>query len=258
MTLFLRHKVEEAIEFLRHNEPPEGYTVKFSGGKDSIVVYDLVKRSGVGYGVFYNCTTLDAPELTRFIRKQYPEVKWLFPRKHFYQYLMTKGLPTKEKRWCCEKLKHGIHPQDASSHIVVGIRAEESKSRAKRGMISEFGKQMTYSPIFNFDEEDVWDYIEESDLPYPELYDEGFTRLGCVVCPYICRSGGILQKHKLRWPAHYRKFEAVAAEYYEKKKGFFRSRGILTAGHLLELWYASKPIPVTEERNRQLRMFALR
>lgn len=37
-------KVQEAIELLKEHEPPDGYHVSFSGGKDSCVIYDLVKK----------------------------------------------------------------------------------------------------------------------------------------------------------------------------------------------------------------------
>ena len=43
----LDEKTEEALEILRKNEPPDGYYVAYSGGKDSTVILDLVRRSGV-------------------------------------------------------------------------------------------------------------------------------------------------------------------------------------------------------------------
>ena len=41
------NKEEIAIQRLRSFEPSDGYYVAFGGGKDSIVVLDIVKRSGV-------------------------------------------------------------------------------------------------------------------------------------------------------------------------------------------------------------------
>jgi phosphoadenosine phosphosulfate reductase len=45
--MFLDEKIERAVKILKENEPPEGYFVAFSGGKDSIVVYDIVKKANV-------------------------------------------------------------------------------------------------------------------------------------------------------------------------------------------------------------------
>jgi len=252
MSFFLSDKIQEAIEFLRQHEPPEGYDVKFSGGKDSIVMYDMVKKSGVKHTVYYNMTTIDPPEVMKFIKKHYPEVIWLRPKRSFFDHVLTKGLPTKVKRWCCEKLKHKVHAKEASRHKIVGIRAEESKKRAQRGRISTFGKETMYSPILYFTEGDVWDYIESEKLQYPSLYDEGFSRLGCVICPFICRSGGILEMHMRKWPHMYRRFERVVAEYYEKKRDFFISRGIDSPAQLLDLWYTSRPIPVDSKKQKQM------
>ena len=51
----------EAVEFLREHEPPEGYQLCFSGGKDSIVMRNLADIAGVKYKALFNCTTIDPP-----------------------------------------------------------------------------------------------------------------------------------------------------------------------------------------------------
>lgn len=53
-------KVDIAIRRLKSFEPEDGYYVAFGGGKDSIVVLDLVKRSGVKYDAHYTITSVDA------------------------------------------------------------------------------------------------------------------------------------------------------------------------------------------------------
>ena len=54
----------EAVEFLREHEPPEGYQLCFSGGKDSIVMRNLADIASVKYQALFNCTTIDPPSYT--------------------------------------------------------------------------------------------------------------------------------------------------------------------------------------------------
>ena len=62
------HKVELAIERLKAFEPPDGYYVAFSGGKDSQCIYHLCQIAGVKFDAHYAITSVDPPELVRFIR----------------------------------------------------------------------------------------------------------------------------------------------------------------------------------------------
>lgn len=60
-------KEEASIELIRRGEKlalsmnPEGYFVGFSGGKDSQVLLELVRRAGVKYKAYYSVTTNDPP-----------------------------------------------------------------------------------------------------------------------------------------------------------------------------------------------------
>lgn len=92
-------KGQEAIELLKEHEPPEGYHVSFSGGKDSCVIYDLVKKAGVKYDVHYSLTTVDPPELVYFIQKEYPEV-WEarnIPKLSMWQVIEKKAFSRTDK-----------------------------------------------------------------------------------------------------------------------------------------------------------------
>lgn len=116
-------KVQKAIDRLKTFEPPEGYYVAFSGGKDSQCVYHLCQMAGVKFDAHYAVTTVDPPELMRFIKKQYPDVEWerhywddgkpehYFPDGSPRQVTMWNLIadhtipPTRQARYCCSKLK---------------------------------------------------------------------------------------------------------------------------------------------------------
>lgn len=113
----------------------------YSGGKDSDVMLELFKRSGVPFEVHHSLTTADAPQTVYHIREVFKNLTdqgikcnidyhiqpdgsritmWnLIPRK-----LMP---PTRLVRYCCSVLKETGCP---NRMIATGVRWVESKSRS--------------------------------------------------------------------------------------------------------------------------------
>lgn len=56
------------------------------------------------------------------------------------------------------------------------------------------------NPIIDWDDEDVWEFIREYNIPYCSLYDEGYKRLGCIGCPMGNRKGQL--QDFARWPKY--------------------------------------------------------
>ena len=95
-------KVQIAIERLQQFEPPEGYYLAFSGGKDSIVLKRLADLSGVAYDAHMNMTTVDPPEVLQYVRQYYPDVEMVRPEKTMWQLIIERGMPpTRKMRYCC-------------------------------------------------------------------------------------------------------------------------------------------------------------
>ncbi|MDR1777976.1 MAG: phosphoadenosine phosphosulfate reductase family protein [Desulfovibrio sp.] len=212
----------EAIAFLQKFEPPNGYFVGFSGGKDSIVTLALCRMAGVRHEAVYSCTGIDAPEVVRFIRRQYVDVAFAYPKITFWEGIRRHSPPLRMQRWCCNLLKKSpVKRHPLFRHSVLGIRAEESSRRAARGRVEITGKRkirVIYKPIFHWDEGQIWGFIQKNKLPYPCLYDEGFSRIGCVICPFIMhRNQHQLLRHKARWPQLFRVFEKVTADWHSQR-----------------------------------------
>lgn len=214
--------IKESIDFLRQHEPPEGYFVGFSGGKDSITTLELCRIAGVRHQAFYECTRIDPPEVVRFIKREYPQVTWLFPKMTMWQGVKKKGPPFRMRRWCCDVLKKEPAKDHYLKNRVMGIRVEESVRRASRPRIDTFFGQTTYKAIFSWPEWAVWEFIEARRLPYPSLYDEGFHRIGCVVCPYILgKSPGAATQRATsmqRWPGMWKAFERATKTWWTESR----------------------------------------
>lgn len=200
--------VDTAISRLREHEPPEGYRLAFSGGKDSIVCYHLAELAGVKFTAHYAMTTIDPPEVTRFIREEYPEVIWDKPvykgeRTNFYQLVALKGLPNRRIRWCCSILKEASGKKGETT--ILGVRRAESLKRSKRDVFCEYNGRYQLNVIVDWSDSDVWNHIHEYSLPYPSVYDEGQKRVGCVMCPLACRNRRIRDYE--RYPGHVRALE---------------------------------------------------
>lgn len=217
-------KEQIAIDFIQRNEPKKvGYFLALSGGKDSIVMRHLTERAGVRFQSYYVKTGIDFPEVMAFLKREYPDTKWIKPPKTFLQLIPKYGAPLRNRRWCCYVLKEKSIPGIPVYRRLMGIRAEESVKRASRGQIDHLIalKQEHYKPIFRWTEADIWEYISKHNLKYPSLYDEGWDRIGCVVCPFICRENQTtIEMHRKRCPGIYRAFENALWQYWtEKKKG---------------------------------------
>lgn len=173
-----------SIELIQAYEPPEGYYLGFSGGKDSVVIYDLAKRSGVKFDAVYNVSPIDPPQIHKFIKENYPEVRWENHAKNFWnKHFMSNGVPLRRRRWCCQIIKEAGGEGRVK---ILGMRKAESNARSGYTCFQECKRDSSTTwllPIVNWSDLDVWQYIAENNLKVCSLYHNGFSRLGCVLCP---------------------------------------------------------------------------
>lgn len=140
MTPQLQYKIDKSIELLKKAErlakmydPENGFFLAFSGGKDSQALYHIAEMSGVKFKAHFSPTTVDPPQLIRFIRTHYPDVEFGKVEKSMYQMAVEKRiLPTRTFRWCCAEFKETA---GAGKVTLIGIRHDESLKRSKRSEV---------------------------------------------------------------------------------------------------------------------------
>lgn len=132
----------QSFESLTHhfaNDGKDGYYLAFSGGKDSVVTKRLMDMAGVKYDAHYLLTSVDPPELVRFIKREHPDVAIDVP---IYKIGNDAGKPitmwnlipkqrippSRIARYCCKWLK-----EDGGDGrmTVTGVRWAESRAREK-------------------------------------------------------------------------------------------------------------------------------
>lgn len=115
--------------------------VQYSGGKDSDVILQLAKESGVPFRVTHNLTTADPPDNVYYIRRVFAllreegiDCRINVPKRSLWRIMReTLVIPSRMIRVCCSELKERKMPD--APYIVTGVRwAESAARRSKSGI----------------------------------------------------------------------------------------------------------------------------
>jgi phosphoadenosine phosphosulfate reductase len=204
--IYRRFRIKQAREILKRAQRLFGdkMAVAFSGGKDSLVALHLALGTlGPDTLVIYNNTTVEFPDTIQYMK--YLSKQWNLnlmvaqPKKAFFSEVKDNGWATHEDRWCCKTYK------DTPAHETMkdnGILAEitgttRTESIYRRSLLPfRLPKKepliLRIHPIYDWNQWEVWRYVETEKLPYNPLYDKGYQRIGCWCCP-------------LNGPSHYKR-----------------------------------------------------
>lgn len=241
-------KVQVAIGRIQQIQPRGGsWYLAFSGGKDSVVIKALADMAGATYDAHYRITSVDPPELVRFIKTEYPDVALDFPRYKDGRVVNMWNLiphkvypPTQLSRYCCLFLKEdGGEGRDK----ITGVRWAESVRRRKKraGLEIETGevkhelldpdnmddemvrycmqsKGFILNPIIDWTDAEVWEFIHRYNIKYCHLYDEGYSRLGCIGCPMSSHQAEELERYPKIKAAYIRAFDRMLKAREEKNR----------------------------------------
>lgn len=67
---------------------------------------------------------------------------------------------------------------------ITGLRRSQSEMRKDVQKIEwdPSNKVFKLNPLANWTQDEIWNYIDEYELPYNPLHDEGYPSIGCIPC----------------------------------------------------------------------------
>ena len=238
--------IQRIYNYWRRMSPKlDCFHVAFSGGKDSLVLLDLVKHAlpKSAFMVVFGDTGMEFPdtyeiiakverqcaaegiEFYRAASKLSPEVSW----KIF-------GAPSNVLRWCCSvhkaapqtlKLREVLGKANFVGADFVGVRAQESLKRSEY-TVENFGRkqrgQYSHNSILEWSSAEVWLYIFMHDLPINAAYKKGNSRAGCLLCPMTNGRANFFRANA--YPAEVEKFiDCISATVTDESETYITNGG---------------------------------
>ncbi len=217
--------IKRIFEYWRRHRKLDCFHVAFSGGKDSIVLLDLVKHAlpKSSFIVVFGDTRMEFPDtykLVDIVEKRcqddgigfYRAKSRLTPEESWKLF----GAPSTVLRWCCSvhksapqvlKIREVLKKSNYVGVAFVGVRAQESVRRASYD-VENVGKkqrgQHSHNSILEWSSAEIWLYIFTYALPINETYKKGNSRAGCLFCPMTNGRSNFFRSHS--YPDELKKF----------------------------------------------------
>jgi phosphoadenosine phosphosulfate reductase len=201
--------------YKRYNKKLDCFHVAFSGGKDSTVLLDLVKKAlpKSGFVVVFGDTGMEFPDTYDVIDKveaqcRAEKIEFYRAASHFKPEESWRlfGPPSRVLRWCCSvhksapqtiKLREILGKNDYIGMDFVGVRAHESAKRADYDYENHGKKQKgqySHNSILDWSSAEIWTYIYTHNLVINKAYMKGNSRAGCLFCPMGGGKGDAFQR----------------------------------------------------------------
>ncbi len=171
--------------------------ISAAGGVDGMAIIDMAWRIEPNVRVF----TLDTGRLPAETYQLFEEVRdrygiaveFEYPDRDAIANLVNANGPNLMYRSvdlriaCCEirkvePLKRKLVTLDA---WLSGLRREQWRTRrniAKVELDRDHGGVVKINPLADWTADDVWDYVRKNEVPYHELFDQGYASIGCAPC----------------------------------------------------------------------------
>jgi phosphoadenosine phosphosulfate reductase len=151
-------------------ERPE--VVTLDTGRLPQETYDMIDRIQRRYPIHLHVHSPDPDEIAELVAAGGPN---LFRRS------------VELRRRCCDVRKTRVLDRALSRFDawVTGLRRDQSGERARTPILqadAAHGGMAKVAPLATWTRQRVWDYIQEHELDYHELYSRGYASIGCAPC----------------------------------------------------------------------------
>ena len=181
---------EEVVEFCLR-EFPGKVSLACSFQKEEAVLLDMLLSHDPKARVFALDTHVLFPEtyaVWREVEQRYGMTVDIYEGPSLGRQAAIHGdeLWRRKPDLCCSILK--VAPlNEALSELdcwITGMRRDQSPTRANAPKLGWDGSHELWkaSPLADWSDEMVWDYIRERELPYNQLHDSGYASIGCTHC----------------------------------------------------------------------------
>ena len=192
---------------------PGKLTFSTSFSMEDQVITDQISRSGVPVAVFTLDTGRLFPETystwSRTLERYQLTIDAYYPNAEKIQEFVRSYGPNsfyesvENRKQCChirkvEPLKRALA---GKAVWITGLRAEHSPNRSDMQILEwdEANQIIKYNPLLHWTTEQVWQYINQHNVPYNSLHDKGFVSIGCAPCTRAIRAGEDFRAGRWWW-----------------------------------------------------------
>ena len=189
--------------FVEYQSKVDVFYAAFSGGKDSVVMLDLVQKSipHNNFIVIFGDTDMEFPTTQELVIEEQnrcndKNIEFLIAKPRLSASVSWDlfGAPARRLRWCCtsnktvpvQNLLYEKYKTKIKTMMITGVRADESLTRADYDELSlgkKIAGQYSFHPILEWSSLEVYLYIYMNGLLLNKAYKYGFNHVGCIMCP---------------------------------------------------------------------------
>ncbi|MDX9847046.1 MAG: phosphoadenylyl-sulfate reductase [Tenuifilaceae bacterium] len=203
---------QEVLTFCT-NHFGQSIALSSSLGLEDQVLTDMLVKISPKTTIFTLDTGRLFPEtydlIDRTCSKYKINIKIYFPNKEDVEEMVNqKGInlfyhSVENRKECCRirkivPLKRAFTGLDA---WICGLRREQSVTRNNMHMVEWDNDNglVKVNPLINWSEKDVWEYVNQHNVPVNPLHKKGFPSIGCQPCTRAIESGEDIRAGRWWW-----------------------------------------------------------